>query len=1138
MTRTTLARCARTVLLGWCALGAGAAQAPTPSPRPVADQPDARQARAKGAQAPRGNPALTHPEEELARLRLEGLANFEAGITLKSALPLFEAALALQPGNAIDLFNLGSVHFKLKHPDEARSLLERAATADPRLAQPAYVLALLEKAAGNADAARAWFEKARGLAPDEPAVHYQLAALHKARGDDAGHLQALTDVLALDPFHTGALYQMHQHQQRVGNAERAQALFREFSRLKRAATFSRKEVNYEEGRLVLPLVGPVPNSGAPAPAFAPRFAPSGLSLPAPAQAFDLRDVDGDGLDDVVALLRDGRVALLPGRAQGGLGAARVLEAAAAAPALGTARALRAESLVADGSSALLLGSSSGLFQAALDVAAGRVTWRALGDSAGADAPWLIFDADHDGDLDCLAERNRALWINRGNGDFFVDDALLGADVRALLTNAQGLLWAPLGNGDGVDLLVWTATGARRLVRDAYGGRYEPVAADLPALPGLRGAWAADLDNDGRSDLVSWLDGRLVVEWNRVGWRFERGPELTLGPGAGHLAIGDFDNDAGLDLAIWQPERPLLIALNPQGRGELRVTPAGSAALPALTQPPLAADVDADGRVDLVVANSDGQVSVWRNESAGVGHFMKVRLQGMRSAPSGLGTRVEMRLRRGYQRLDADGRLLHLGLGQDEYAQVLRITWPNGFVENKFKVDAGASWTFKESERVSGSCPTVFAWDGRRFSFVTDAFVSGPMGVPMARGRYFPVDHDEYLKIDGRRLAPRADGYAVRITEELREANYFDQVRLLAVDHPRDVAVFPNERLGPFPPSSYHIFGSGARRAPLSASDQHGQDQLAQIAALDGRYARNVEHTQYTGLAQPHWIVFELPDEALRSPHLRLFLTGWFYYFESRSLIGLSQRSDVGIGWPEVQAEVAGSWQRVELAGIPPGKHKTLVLELGGKLPAETARLRVWTNLALYWDAIQYDSTPPRDAEHTLREIPLRRAELRFRGFSQLVRPAERSVPEHFEYDEPAHGAPWNPLAGRYTRYGDVTPLLRDVDSRLAVFGSGDELALIFGTGPLPAPQPGQTRDFLLYVDGFVKDGDGHTAHGGTVEPLPFAGMPRYPYDASDLGAAPFDDPAYQAYLAEYQTRPALVFTGPPLAPGTVPDERN
>jgi hypothetical protein len=100
----------------------------------------------------------------------------------------------------------------------------------------------------------------------------------------------------------------------------------------------------------------------------------------------------------------------------------------------------------------------------------------------------------------------------------------------------------------------------------------------------------------------------------------------------------------------------------------------------------------------------------------------------------------------------------------------------------------------------------------------------------------------------------------------------------------------------------------------------------------------------------------------------------------------------------------------------------------------------------------------------------------------------------------------------------VGPLLEAVDDLLVIMGSGDELQLRFDATRLPELTEGWKREFLLFVDGWAKDGDANTAFSQTVEPLPFHGMPQYPY------AAPYaypSDGVHNRYQEFYNTRPAL-----------------
>jgi hypothetical protein len=77
------------------------------------------------------------------------------------------------------------------------------------------------------------------------------------------------------------------------------------------------------------------------------------------------------------------------------------------------------------------------------------------------------------------------------------------------------------------------------------------------------------------------------------------------------------------------------------------------------------------------------------------------------------------------------------------------------------------------------------------------------------------------------------------------------------------------------------------------------------------------------------------------------------------------------------------------------------------------------------------------------------------------------------------------------------------------------MSVEFDAGNAPALPTGWTRDFLIYSDGWIKDADLNTAHGGTIAPLPFHGMSRYPYDGDERYPA---DDAHRRYRAPSTSR--------------------
>src|ERR1700704_5261215 len=124
-------------------------------------------------------------------------------------------------------------------------------------------------------------------------------------------------------------------------------------------------------------------------------------------------------------------------------------------------------------------------------------------------------------------------------------------------------------------------------------------------------------------------------------------------------------------------------------------------------------------------------------------------------------------------------------------------------------------------------------------------------------------------------------------------------------------------------------------------------------------------------------------------------------------------------------------------GFPAGLPRTMVAELTGKLPRGTRRIRISTNLQIYWDSILVDRTA-QDSNFTIRPVRLNHAKLGFHGYPRQT----EGVPAgnvQYVYEDVSSTGPYARQAGTYTRYGDVLPLLTSYDDHFAVFGSGEEV---------------------------------------------------------------------------------------------------
>ena len=295
--------------------------------------------------------------------------------------------------------------------------------------------------------------------------------------------------------------------------------------------------------------------------------------------------------------------------------------------------------------------------------------------------------------------------------------------------------------------------------------------------------------------------------------------------------------------------------------------------------------------------------------------------------------------------------------------------------------------------------------------------------------------------------------------------------------------------------------------------------------LAHKYIGGFDLLPFKGFAKPHSLTLDL-GEPYRGGPLRLLMHGEIEYFTATGMYAASQ-SGIEATAPYVEAEVGGDprsdksvrptrpekWIRVtDDMGFPAGLPRTITADLSGKLPEGTTRIRITTNLQIYWDNILIDRSTPTD-DFKLNPIPLTKANLGYHGYPLQI---EDQPPGNvkYKYEQVSRTGPYARQAGEYTRYGDVTPLLQSFDDKLVVFGSGEEVALEFDPAKLPPLAKGWTRDYFFMANGYEKDMDFYAADGSTVDPLPFRRMGTYPYP----GKAFPSDEDHLNYMLEYNTR--------------------
>ncbi len=736
--------------------------------------------------------------------------------------------------------------------------------------------------------------------------------------------------------------------------------------------------------------------------------------------------------------------------------------------------------------------------------------------------WAV-DVEADGDLDIvLGQKSGVPTVLRNNGDgtFTAIHPFKG------VSGIRQFVWADF-NGDGnPDAALLDGKGHLHLFFNQRAGRFveRPVPSEFASPKAIT---AADVNDDGILDLVAVLpDGsiaRLSSDSDGQGWSYSTlasvpNPAVNLA-GEVRLHAADIDNNGAIDLVLGQVSPSTdrsagaLVWLADQGgKMHLLATAIGAPEVFNL------ADVRDNGRLALLGLTSGGQSQEDLNHGTKNYHWQTIRPRARRATGDqrvnsfGIGGQVQIRSALLTQTLPINGPQLHFGLGTHPQADVARITWPNGTVTAEFSLKADEE--VLTEQRLKGSCPFLFAWNGKEMKFVMDTVPWGSaIGLRINNiGTAAVAATTEWYKIPRGALVPRDGYYDLRITGELWETYYYDYLGLMVVDHPAGTAIYTDERYV-VPPVKLAVIATGPPHPIARAIDDNGQNVTAIVRSLDGKYLDNFGLGQYQGVTRDHYVQIDLGSGVPTSGPLYLIAKGWLHPSDSTVNVAMSQGHHEPPKPLSLSIEDAhGAWHVVRPdLGFPEGRNKTCLINLTGLFkPGEPKRLRLSTNLEIYWDQIQWAQGLP-DTPLKITHLAPSFANLHYRGYS-IIRKAGISSPEIPEYNHlMATTQIWPDLVGYYTRYGDVRPLLRKIDDRYVIMNAGDEIALRFPA--LPPPPSGWVRDYVIAGDGWVKDGDYNTADSATVLPLPYHARQIY-----DTPPKPLQDEwAYRHHPGDWQT---------------------
>ena len=254
--------------------------------------------------------------------------------------------------------------------------------------------------------------------------------------------------------------------------------------------------------------------------------------------------------------------------------------------------------------------------------------------------------------------------------------------------------------------------------------------------------------------------------------------------------------------------------------------------------------------------------------------------------------------------------------------------------------------------------------------------------------------EDWVKVRGDQLAPRDGAYDLRITAELWETHFFDLVSLLVVDHPGRHRGLRRRAV-----RGAAADAAGRRRPGRSSRSRRcgtttGGDVSDLAAARDSRYVDFAGRGPYQGITRAHFVEMELPDAAPRTGPLWLVAQGWIHPTDSSINVAIGQGAHAAPEGLSLHVADAGG-------PLPRGAHgprlslrartrRSSWISTGLFGATGPRRLRLATNLEIFWDRLGWAIGRPDVAVHTAPARPAERGSLLSRLLGDRTAGRQRS----------------------------------------------------------------------------------------------------------------------------------------------------
>ena len=455
--------------------------------------------------------------------------------------------------------------------------------------------------------------------------------------------------------------------------------------------------------------------------------------------------------------------------------------------------------------------------------------------------WVL-DVDNEGDLDLfLATKDGEPIVLQNNADGTFTETKPFENAENIIDFA----YADLDEDGDSDSVLLDSNGNLKFFSNERGGVF--TQRNLPDLSPISTVSVADINSDSKIDLiVIENDGSILRITSKTDDEFETQELFKIETDFCILAdafsflpenntmqcsikTGDVDNNGGNDILLTNSQETRFFLSEKEIKFSLVNNKLD-------TRVSNLAEINNDGKLDLIGIDVDKKPITFLNNSTKDYQWQILKPKSAKTEGDqrintfGIGGEIEVRSGLLTQKQLINSPQVHFGLGEMTNVDVARIVWQNGYVQAEF--DLKSDQVVAAEQRLKGSCPHLFTWNGEKFVHVKDAPPWSPaLGLKInAQDTYGILQTEEWFKIPGEALKPKDGFYELRITGEYWESFYLDSYKLIVVDHPENTEIFTDERFSiPLPPLK--VFTTEKTNLFAKATDHNEKDVFETVSKI-------------------------------------------------------------------------------------------------------------------------------------------------------------------------------------------------------------------------------------------------------------------------------------------------------------------